>query len=167
MFADKEKKRSFCKGFTLLEVLIVVLIAVMVTMFAVPGYRKAQERNRYLAATGVLMELASAAQILNEEFPDTVYSASVTGNASWSTCPEKPSSSNVLAYLQCHKYLGDIPFNGGAFKGYTFALNSKGNASCGSSCNFSGAVACMKGSNLISEYTCAWVDRNGILHNNK
>ncbi len=168
MFANKGKKPSLfsCKGFTLLEVLIVVLIAVMVTMFAVPAYRKAQDRNRYLAAVGVLMEMASAAQILHEEFPTTTYSATVTANATWSSCPQTPMPSTVLAYLQCHKYLGDIPFNNGTYQGYTFNLSSVATANCGSSCGIpSGAWACMSGSNLISEYGCAWVDRSGILHN--
>ena len=40
------------KGFTLLEVLIVVVIAVSVAVFAVPAYKKTQDKNRYLAAQG-------------------------------------------------------------------------------------------------------------------
>lgn len=167
MFANKGKKPSFfsCKGFTLLEVLIVVLIAVMVTMFAVPAYRKAQERNRYLAAVGLLMEMASAAQIMHEEFPDYSYSVSLDDNAEWTTCPEEPSPSDALAYLQCHKYLSELPLQEGHYQGYTFSLSPVARASCGNACYIpNGAWACMNGSNLISEYQCAWVDRDGTLH---
>lgn len=166
MLANKMKKYSFfsCKGFTLLEVLIVVLIAVMVTMFAVPAYRKAQDRNRYLAAVGVLMEMASAAQIMHEDFPDYTNSLTVTENAEWTTCPETPNS-DALAYLQCHKYLSDIPFKNGSYQGYIFSLSPMARAACGNSCSIStDAWACMNGDNLITEYQCAWVDRNGILH---
>ena len=58
------------RGFTLLEVMLVVLIAVLVTMAAVPAYKRNQDRNRYMAASGVLMELGTAIRIAQEEFPD-------------------------------------------------------------------------------------------------
>ena len=54
-------------GFTLLEVLIVVVIAVSVLMFAAPAYRRAQDRSMYLAAQGVLVEVASAVQALRAD----------------------------------------------------------------------------------------------------
>lgn len=47
------------KGFTLIEVMIVVVIAVSVAAFAVPAYKKSQEQNQYLAAEGKLLELSS------------------------------------------------------------------------------------------------------------
>lgn len=165
MFTNKGQKKAFfsCKGFTLLEVLIVVLIAVMVTMFAVPAYRKAQDRNRYLAAVGVLTEVATAAQILHEEFPDLEVSWAVE-NATWSTCPEKPTNTNVMAYLQCHKYIGNIPLQNNTYQNYYLSASTV-SASCGNSCYIpNGAWACMNGYNLIEEYQCAWIDRSGVLH---
>ncbi len=50
------------KGFTLLEILIVVLISASVLAFALPAQRRAQDRNRYLAAQGVLLDIGSAVQ---------------------------------------------------------------------------------------------------------
>ncbi len=47
------------KGFTLIEVMIVVVIAVSVAAFAVPAYKKSQEQNRFLAAEGKLLEISS------------------------------------------------------------------------------------------------------------
>lgn len=170
MFANNRNSRSFfsCKGFTLLEVLIVVLIAVMVTMFSVPAYRKAQERNRYLAAVGVLMEVATAAQILHEEYPEKGFYTAINRNKAVLTpCPDTPNS-GIIEYLQCNNYLNEIPFDSAnSYKGYLFVLDSSGWASCGKSCSPSEAYACMYGSNLIDEYTCAWVDKAGMLHNNK
>ena len=54
------------KGFTLLEIMIVVVIAVSVAAFAVPAYKKAQDRNRYLAAQGVLIDLGNGIKMLRE-----------------------------------------------------------------------------------------------------
>ncbi len=55
------------KGFTLLEILIVVVIAAAVLMFAAPAYRRAQDRGMYLAAQGVLIDVASAVQSLRAD----------------------------------------------------------------------------------------------------
>lgn len=57
-------KRS---GFTLLEVLVVVVIAISVTAFAVPAYKKTQEHNNYLAAKGVLLDVGSAVRALRAD----------------------------------------------------------------------------------------------------
>ena len=59
--------RKSNKGFTLLEVLIVVVIAVSVAAFGVPAYKKSQERNRYLAAQGVLMDLGNAVRTFRQD----------------------------------------------------------------------------------------------------
>ena len=48
------------KGFTLIEVMIVVVIAVTVAAFAVPAYKKSMDRNKFMAAEGKLIELSSA-----------------------------------------------------------------------------------------------------------
>lgn len=157
--------RPLCGGFTLLEVLIVVVIAVVVTMFSVPAYKKSQDKNRYMAASGVLIDIANAARMMKADYPDLNVTVTLDGNAQ-GTCPEEPTSDNALLFMQCHKYLNTIPFTSGStYLGYSFALGTGGGALCGNSCKPSGAVACMSGSNLISEYACAWVDKSGQLHN--
>lgn len=55
------------KGFTLTEVLIVVVIAVTVTAFAVPAYKRTQDKARYNAAAGVLAQLGAAVQALRTD----------------------------------------------------------------------------------------------------
>ena len=50
------------RGFTLLEILIVVIILASVLAFAFPAYKRTQDRNLYTAATGVLIDLGNAVQ---------------------------------------------------------------------------------------------------------
>lgn len=162
--------RPLCGGFTLLEVLIVVVIAVVVTMFSVPAYKKSQDKNRYMAASGVLIDIANAARMVKADYPGLRVTIEIKDN---STCPDDTSDltpdDGLLKFLQCNKYLNTIPFtekvrdNQYTYKGYSFKLSTTGDADCGS-CR--GAMACMSGSNLFSEYTCAGVDKSGQLQNN-
>ncbi len=153
--------RRRCGGFTLLEVLVVVVIAVLVTLFAVPAYQKSQDKNRYMAASGVLMDVANAARMLKEDYPD-VATGDLEVKSRGSGCPANPAS-GALQFMYCHNYLNDIPLSSNSFMGYKFKLNAQGGVSCGCGAN---AVACMSGANRIPEYTCAWVDKAGILHHN-
>lgn len=54
-------------GFTLLEILVVVVITISITAFAVPAYKKAQERNKFLAAKGVLQDVGQATVALRAD----------------------------------------------------------------------------------------------------
>ena len=58
-------KRAF--GFTLTEMLFVVLIAAGILVFAVPSYKRAKERSAYEAATGLLVKLGSAVQTFEQD----------------------------------------------------------------------------------------------------
>lgn len=48
------------KGFTLVEILFVLIIMAVLVAFAVPAYKKAQERSRYEAALGTLQNVGNA-----------------------------------------------------------------------------------------------------------
>ena len=153
------------KGFTLVEILVIVLIISMIAVAAVPVYKKNQDKNRYLAATGVLLELSNAARMVSVDYPTlAIGSKAVTQNAS--STDEEPTSNNIIGWLQTNKYLNKIPFNNGTYMGYSFAISTQGTANCGASCTKTNAVACMNGSNLNSTYTCVWVDNSGNLRNN-
>ena len=54
-------------GFTLVEVLFVVLIAAGILAFAVPAYKKVQERSAYNAALGTLLEISNAVSSLKQD----------------------------------------------------------------------------------------------------
>lgn len=66
--------RRFRGGFTLMEMLVVVVVAVAVTAFAVPMYKKAQERNDFLVAQGILVDVYNAvAMCMQEHKTDTTF----------------------------------------------------------------------------------------------
>ena len=153
------------KGFTLVEVLIVVVIAVVVTMFSVPAYKKAQDRSRYMSAAGTLMDVGNGVRMLMQEYPDLeIDTLTITANNTSSD--ENPTTDNVVGWLQSNKYMSPIPLQGGKHKGYVLAISTMGTASCTESCEPADAVACMCGDNLLEEYKCAWVTSDGILRNN-
>lgn len=56
------------KGFTLIEVMIVVVIAVTVAAFAVPAYKRSMQRNQFMAAEGKLIEISSALRNVQQMF---------------------------------------------------------------------------------------------------
>lgn len=72
----------FKKGFTLVEILIVVVILASVVAFGVPSYRKAQIRSRFNAALGTLTQLGGG---INNLYSDI---QTYSGN-SWTYAPEE------------------------------------------------------------------------------
>ena len=153
------------RGFTLLEVLIVVVIAVLVTTFAVPAYRKAQMRTRFMAATGVLTDIDNAARMVHEDFPTVVFNSTISSNLlATGSCVSDPRENPIL-FLFCNRYLNEIPFDasGGTYQGYIFSISFQGTYSC-RTCG-SGMVACMEAAaSTPAEYQCAGIDMAGNLH---
>jgi len=159
------KKRKFCGGFTLLEVLVVVIISIVVVMFAVPVYKKTQERNRFLAAEGVLIELANGVRMLRADYPGISKSGDFAGNGS-DTAASPHDATSIVGWMITNKYINKLDFtNGGTgtYYGYWFSVDTGGNARCiGGTCT--GGVACMTGPNTFTEYTCVYIDVNGEIH---
>ena len=144
--------------------MIVVLIAVIVTVFSVPAYKKAQDKNRFMAASGVLIDLGNAIRMFSADYPDaSAVAGDVTANAtnSSATAPANNTNNQFTGWLQSNNYLNQIPFTSGTYMGYSFKFSTSGTAKCGS-CAAEG-VACMSGANLNSEYTCAFVTKQGQL----
>lgn len=161
------------KGFTLLEVLIVVVIAVSVAAFAVPAYKKSQDRNRYMAAQGALIDLGNGVRALradlavdapNKAFPTSGYlavSASWQGTSgtNYTNSKDKPLSelnNTTLGYaLFSRRYMSPIAFDSGnSFKGYLFYICPQNTATSSVCCQSnSNAVACMSDSSYASRPT--------------
>lgn len=143
-------------GFTLLEVLIVVVIAVSVAAFAVPAYKKTQEKNKYLAAQGVLLDLGSAVRALRADmstgsFPSRSVPAQVFKDWYSSDAPaDEINSSNAQNELFRRKYMAPIPFDSGStYKGFSFYVCTQGRASSAYCCdNNSAVIACMRNPSL-------------------
>ncbi|MBR3603348.1 MAG: prepilin-type N-terminal cleavage/methylation domain-containing protein [Elusimicrobiaceae bacterium] len=164
------KKKDCRGGFTLVEVLVVVVIVVTITMFAVPSYKKSQARAQYMSASGVLVELATATQMLMEEYPDLeISSAAFSSNTP--DYSSAPTASTAAAWMLGKQYLGKVDFQSdGKYKGYNYAFSTTGKPVCSSTCKrdaAADALACMENKDhTIDAYKCAWVSReDGMLHN--
>lgn len=151
------------KGFTLVEVLVVVVVAVVVTAFAVPAYKKAQARNKKMAASRVLLELSNAFRSLQADYPDVTFSVvgfNPLGGSSDPTCnyEDKPSSS-WSTFAICNNYVRRINIR--EYGDYTFKVGP--NASCSSvslRCGGSRHIGCMINSTVD---VCVSVDQSGLL----
>ena len=164
------KKMAFLfphkRAFTLVEVLVVVLVAVLVTMMAVPAYKKTRDKSRYMAASGVLMELGNAMRMLREEYPTLNVSATLgatsTTGLSETALNSAPTSANLITWLQVNRYLNRLPLDAnGKYMGYSFKVASSG-VSCPCGPNTVKAspannplIACMyTDSTSMKEYYC-------------
>ena len=147
------------KGFTLLEVLIVVVIAVSVAALAVPAYQKTQDRNRYLAAQGVLIDFGNGVRTLQAEvdfqFPWTT--RNVTSSLQTTSLDEDAeiTRSNASTALFARKYAAPIPFDlSNTYKGYYFSFCPENVASSGNCCQGNkDVVVCMYDSKYKSRPT--------------
>jgi len=136
------------KGFTLVEVLIVVAISLSVLIFAVPTYKKTQAKIRHEAAIGVLINVGEAVNIVREKieeahgsnsgkmFPGTsnayriwpytqkngLASDALTayGRMEISDGHSKGDGGAYLSFLFMRKFIAPIPFdkNANTYKGY-------------------------------------------------
>lgn len=142
-----------------MEVLVVVVIAVSVAAFAVPAYKKTQDRNRYTSALGVLINVGSGLRTLQQEVTFTYPTASTIIGSTWQTTDldndANITSSNANVALFARKYMAPIPFDkGNSYKGYYFAICPENGTSSLNCCSgLSGAVACMKDSSCTSRPT--------------
>jgi len=157
------KKIKFCKGFTLVEVIVVVVISLIVVSFSVPVYKKTQEKNRYRAAQGVLVDLANGLRMLTAEHPNiSITSAAVSSNGDTGTA--NVPADNAVHWMMTHEYINRINFVDSKYLRYSFKISTTGQASCAESCGKSNAIACMYDVNALAEYQCSWVDFQGTLH---
>lgn len=149
------------RGFTLVEILFVLIIAAGIMAYAVPSYKRAKERSRYEAATGILMDIGSAALQIkhgadgctgsgtnlqvpaNYEAPATFMQA--MANSTWRQFKLTISINEFDA--QCKNslfglgHLQKIPAN----TGYDYYIVNKtsGLTICSDKCAKTGVVACM------------------------
>ncbi len=92
------------QGFTLVEILFVVIIAAGILAFAVPAYKKSQERAAYESATGILLDLGNAVQSfrmdLGKDFPQSS-DKQIAGS-------EKEANATNLAGKTLAEYIGAV-----------------------------------------------------------
>ncbi len=148
------------KGFTLLEVLIVVVIAVSVVAFSVPAYKKTQDRNRFMAAQGVLIDLGNGLRSLQEDLSFPFPTGYKLVASHWQNSVMEPdveiTASNAPNALFARRYMSSIPYDSGsnAYKGYTFYICPENTASTSACCQGDAdVVACMMDASYASRPT--------------
>ena len=137
------------KGFTLLEILIVLVIVMGVFLFALPAHKRAQQRNKFAAAQGILLDLGSAINNFKRDLAKFAPGVSFEGNLPTdergfkvaADCQDTENSNYTAAanlsklssatndhmpyILFARQYMEPIPFdNGNTYKGYIFLICS-------------------------------------------
>lgn len=174
-------------GFTLLEVLIVTVIAVSITVFSVPFFKRTQERNKSLAAQGVLADIGNALQTLRSDYigagvaeslvPSGVVQLMKTHQTTSETDYKNAKNQteiggmplSLVPYaLFAREYMQPIPFSSSNtnshYKYYKFYLCPAGGTTENHCCKFS-KVACMSKSGCTAneEFPGAYVDQGGLV----
>lgn len=154
-------------GFTLLEVLIVVVIAVSVAAFAVPAYKKTQEKNKYLAAQGALLDLGTAVRALRADimadggnsnaFPfghALLLTNTYQNNAgsSLTTHLQNQGTDTLARSLFSRQYMQPVAFDTGTtdkYKGFSLVVCGAEMSSSGYCCpSDPGVIVCMYNDDL-------------------
>ena len=135
------------RGFTLVEVLIVMVIVASVMAFGLPAYKRAQDKNSYQAALGVLQDIVTSVKQFQQElrvvgktFPQANSLFNVESSPvkiSKETCSTQytlqtaADDDEMICTLFQKGYIQPIAWDGGnstgdSFKGYEFYVCSKG-----------------------------------------
>ena len=108
----KKTEQNLRNGFTLLEVLVVVVISIVVIMFAAPAYKKTQEKNRYIAAQGILMDLGNGVKMVKMEYPSlsdgTSRQVTTSNMQPYSDLSTAIAGSTVIKWMATNKYISPI-----------------------------------------------------------
>lgn len=89
------------KGFTLVEILFVLIIAAGILMYAVPSYRRTKERSQYEAAVGTLVSVGNAIQSLEQYLQSEGYTFSLPTDESSNAYYTMPTAQPKLLQMGC------------------------------------------------------------------
>jgi len=133
---------SKCRGFTLLEMMIAVLIIAIVAAIALPSYQQYIERSRARTAAADLMALATAFE--NRFQRQLSYAASATSTASTAATANlvvgwQPSAGDFFTYTaSATASTYDLTATGSAaMSGCTITLDEANAKSASSACGIS------------------------------
>jgi len=146
------------QGFTLVEILFVVIIAAGILAYAIPSYKRTKERAKYEAATGVLADLGATALVLKQEGMGSVQAEVYIPNAQQCNAFQQNLGNDTLQQwslksrghgqtswffeiMFCADYMQPYPDTGYDY----YLVNNNGNSFCEAKCrsNSGQMVACM------------------------
>ena len=154
------------QGFTLVEVLFVLVIIAAIMAYAVPSYRRTKDRAAYEAATGILVDVGSAIQAMKKDltmqgfnfslYPLPATAANYKEIVGNETVSDSDVNGKILKEILTTSTAAtrDARFVGGLFKfGYLEPFTPKGYhyyairgttaTACNNKCRTTGTVACM------------------------
>ena len=149
------------KGFSFIEVLIIVVLIAVLSLIAVPSYKKSIETSKNNQARAKLVEIANAAQMFNEDMRGC---HKIAGNLSGTNVPSCGSGSFQQAYLLFsqvgndtdaganYAYLKDVSSfsEGYLYRGYEFYICNP--LSADPNCNNSiDVIATMKATDKVTD----------------
>lgn len=166
-------------GFTLVEVLIIVVIVGVVSVFAVSSYRTSQRLASYTSAEAILMELGNASRNYRIATGINMTSAQITlpsqeeRNKAVQVCTATAGTWQQLYYCG---YLSPIHMNASnEYRGYHFYVCNPTTGSTQQGCCTNERAACMRYNRTDSpRYSqliggvraAAWMDWQGNLGDN-
>ena len=181
---NQQLKQKFCGGFTLLEILVVIIISLVVIAFSVPAYKNMQYKNNYLAAQAALLDIGNGVRMFKADYPDytpeftNVYCGVSSNPTNSNVEPPTNTCTRLLGWLMTNKYISNVPIGQGnvasRYMGYLFRydVNGLGDIGCCAAANTANAIACMVRSSTTSggaankTPSCAWITPTGEFHHN-
>lgn len=147
------------KGFTFVEVLVIVVLIAIISLVAVPSYKKGLETSKNNQARAKLVEVANAAKMFNEDArgADQIagsFGAPLAGYRNpedlffWTPSAMEKDDAGKYAYLK-----NPESFSGKGFRGYDFYIcpPDKVVAGAHAKCNSINVIAVMTPSDTIKD----------------
>ena len=105
------------KGFTLVELMVVIAIIAVITAYVIPSYRSQVVRSKRVEAHNVILQIASAQERNNATFNQ--YATSINAGST-------PSIDDLGLSGSAFNTSADYDYSMTAVNGYTISANAKG-----------------------------------------
>lgn len=147
------------KGFSFIEVLVIVVLIAILSLIAVPSYKKGVETSKNNQARGKLLEIATAARMYNEDARGQDRIAGYFGTPATGYKDPKDLFYNTAsgAATESYAYLKDVgSFNADfTYRGYKFYIcmpNGDGSGAGDSNCNSDvNVIAIMEATSSVTD----------------
>jgi type IV pilus assembly protein PilA len=113
-------RRSRLAGFSLVEILVVVMVILIIAAIAIPNLVHGKMRANEAAAVASVKTINTAEAMYNNAYPEVGYSSSLANLGSHGTDCEKPTSTNACLIM-------DEALTSGLKNGYVFEIVGDGN----------------------------------------